>query len=350
MADHIETSRFSFRMDERRLSIGDGDNWPITWAADGNLYAFFTDGKGFRPERKGQVGSAPVMITGDPPDIAGADIQAAKGIITEPHGAQNRKACGLIMVDERFYCLIRNVNPQGYPKGTGSSIMHADSDAVDWETVDWHWKDIGYPVWINAGRNYSAATDDYVYFVSTDGPSAYVDYQDLLLARVPREDILIQSRYRFFRGCSDSGAAVWGGFEQRKPIFHNPEGCFRPEITYNPGIQRYLLLLSSPRVDWRWYLEKNPDRRSYFALYESEHPWGPWREIVKDPEWNILEDRFQPRIPTKWISTDGMSFYLLYSCIPRGPYQFNIQRCRLLHRGQASESAQVGQMPVKMTS
>jgi len=43
---------------------------------------------------------------------------------------------------------------------------------------------------------------------------------------------------------------------------------------------------------------------------------------------------FAPDIPSKWISADGTSFYLLYSCIPNGPYQFNLQRCSLTLKPQ----------------
>ncbi len=45
-------------------------------------------------------------------------------------------------------------------------------------------------------------------------------------------------------------------------------------------------------------------------------------------------DRFQPRIPPKWISDDGKSFYLLYSCFPEGPYQFSLQPCVLELNGK----------------
>ena len=45
--------------------------------------------------------------------------------------------------------------------------------------------------------------------------------------------------------------------------------------------------------------------------------------------WGDGENRFQPRILPKWISEDGKTFYLLYSCFPEGPYQFNLQKCVL---------------------
>jgi hypothetical protein len=45
--------------------------------------------------------------------------------------------------------------------------------------------------------------------------------------------------------------------------------------------------------------------------------------------WADDGNRFQPRIPPKWISEDGKTFHLLYSCFPKGPYQFNVNNCSL---------------------
>jgi len=50
-------------------------------------------------------------------------------------------------------------------------------------------------------------------------------------------------------------------------------------------------------------------------------------------DWGAPENRFAPHIPSKWISDDGRTFYLLYSCIPNGPYQFNVQRCTVRLKG-----------------
>ncbi|MEQ8658826.1 MAG: hypothetical protein RIC24_16105 [Hyphomicrobiales bacterium] len=210
--------------------------------------------------------------------------------------------------------------------------MYSKDNAATWTKVDWRWNNIGYPVWMNAGKNYSDAKDEFLYFVATDGPSAYADYPDLIMGRVHRDNVPFKAAYEFFGGAREAGPATWGRYEDRKPIFSNPEGCFRPGLEYNSGIDRYMLLISCPHTEWKWFFNDNPHRASYFAVYESENPWGPWNEVVKDRNWNADEDRFQPRIPSKWISDDGLSFYLLYSCIPRGPYQFNIHKCQLKTR------------------
>ena len=62
-------------------------------------------------------------------------------------------------------------------------------------------------------------------------------------------------------------------------------------------------------------------------------PWGPWTVVAYEGDWGAPENRFAPNIPSKWISDDGTTFYLLYSCIPNGPYQFNVQRCMLKLKG-----------------
>ena len=36
----------SLTIEPGRQSIGDGDNWPITWADDGDLYTVYCDGRG----------------------------------------------------------------------------------------------------------------------------------------------------------------------------------------------------------------------------------------------------------------------------------------------------------------
>jgi hypothetical protein len=91
-------------------------------------------------------------------------------------------------------------------------------------------------------------------------------------------------------------------------------------------------MMSSPAVKWHWWANENPQRVSHFGLFESPNPWGPWATVTYIKDWGMPETRFAPHIPPKWISDDGTSFYLLYSCIPKGPYRFNIQRCQVEKR------------------
>ena len=198
-SDFIE----SLTVDAHRVSIGDGDNWANTWGDDDRMYSFFTDGRGF--DRKKRVSCAPVIIKGHPPQISGRDLVSPTGTIPDPSGKNSRKVCGLLMVDGVLYAWVRNLNLPDAPKGTGAGMMVSTDRGRTWEWVDWNWPELGYPVWMNAGRNYQAAPDDYAYYLSPDGPSAYADYPHLVLGRVPVASIRDQAAHEFFAGLASPG-------------------------------------------------------------------------------------------------------------------------------------------------
>lgn len=293
-------------------------------------YSFFTDGKGFG-DHDTPVSISPVSIHGSPPNIQGVDIASQSGTLEFLEGGENSaKVCGLVMIDKVLYAWVRNANLLGTPKGTGSTLMFSKDHGKHWEYVDWAWANIGYPTWLNAGKNYGDAKDAYAYFVSPDGPSAYYDYQDMIMGRVLATEIVNEDRYEFFAGYDIDEKATWGTYENRKPVFHHEGGSFRPDIVYNPGLDRYLLCTASPIGQWQWWAGKNDYRTPHLGIFESKNPWGPWKTVFYKKDWGRPENRFSPHIPSKWISEDGKSFYLLYSCIPNGPYQFNIQKCTVV--------------------
>jgi hypothetical protein len=302
-----------------RSSIGDGDNWPITWADDGNLYTVYCDGKGFGGG-SGPGSMSLAKIAGTPPDITGENIASATAHKTGG-GHGGRKASGLLMVDGNFYMWVRNLNKNG----TGSSLAWSKDHAKTWTWANWSFPEIGYPVWMNAGQNYEAAQDDYVYMYSPDSSSAYKTTDHIFLARVHKSQIPQKEGYHFFAGL-DAGKPQWSPrFEDRKPVFTAPARCYRPEVVYNPGFKRYLLCTAtSGSREWC-----GTDKK-YLGIFDAPTPWGPWTTVKEIPGWGgEEEDGFQQRIPMKWISDKGRSFFLLYSCFPKGPYKFNVQRCTI---------------------
>ena len=144
-----------FTIEPERQSIGHGDNWAITWAADDRQYSFHTDGRGFG--LKESVSTAPVVIEGSPLDIRGRDIATTSGIIPKPDGAKSSKVSGVVVIQNVLYAWVRNLNPAGQPKGTGSTLMVSRNLGKDWSFVEWSFPNIGYPTWLNAGQDYGAA-------------------------------------------------------------------------------------------------------------------------------------------------------------------------------------------------
>ncbi len=189
----------SLTIEPERQSIGDGDNWPITWADDGSLYTVYCDGKGFGGG-SGQGSMSLAKIAGSPPSITGENIISATGHKTGG-GPEGRKASGLVMIDGVLYMWVRNLNKDG----TGSSLAWSKDHAKTWTWADWNLPEIGYPVWMNAGRNYEAALDDYAYMYSPDTPSAYKTSDHILLARVPKDQIIRKDAYQFFAGLDEGG-------------------------------------------------------------------------------------------------------------------------------------------------
>ena len=302
-----------------RISLGNGDNWPITWADDGDQYTVYCDGEGFGGgSGKGSMSLA--RIVGDPAEFNGENLASPTGHKTSG-GPEGRKASGLVMVDGVLYMWVRNLNEDG----TGSSLAWSDDHAATWTWADWSFPEIGYPTWLNAGKNYAAARDEFAYVYSPNTPSAYKTSNHMIVARVPTSEIRNEKAYRFFSGLDDDGDPRWtANFEQRKPVFTDPGHCYRPEVVFNPGISKYLLLTATSGAP-RW---AGTDEK-YLGIFEASTPWGPWHTVKHVNGWGGDENRFQPRIPPRWIGEDGKTFCLLYSCFPEGPYQFNVQKCSL---------------------
>ena len=103
-----------------RTSIGNGDNWPITWAGDGHHYTVYCDGEGFGGgSGKGSMSLA--RIIGEPPDFSGENLTSPTGH-KEGGGPEGRKASGLLMVEGVLYMWVRNLKSDG----TGASLSWSD--------------------------------------------------------------------------------------------------------------------------------------------------------------------------------------------------------------------------------
>ena len=232
------------------------------------------------------------------------------------------------MVDGVLYAWVRNLNLPAAPKGTGAGMMVSTDRGRTWEWVDWNWPELGYPVWMNAGRNYQAARDDYAYYLSPDGPSAYADYPQLVLGRVPVASIRDQARTSFLPDWPVPGVPRWGRFESRKPVFTDPNGCFRPNLVYNPGLKRYFLVMSSPYGKWKWWATDNPNRRAHLGIFDAPAPWGPWSVVDYIADSGAPENRFAPNIP---VQVDQRRWNNLLSPLLLHPQRPVSIQCPTLH-------------------
>ena len=97
------------------------------------------------------------------------------------------------MVDGTLYLWARNA---------GNAQLAWSSDrGQTWTWADWKLStSFGCPAFLNFGRNYAGARDDYVYIYSHDSDSAYQPADRVVLARVPKDRIRDRGRVRVLHG------------------------------------------------------------------------------------------------------------------------------------------------------
>ena len=280
------------------------DNWPITWADDDNLYTAYGDGYGFDPIVPNKLGLGLARVMGGPTDFRGENIPS-DGENTGM-GPSGKKASGMLMVDGVLYMWARNADN----KGNHCQLAWSSDYARTWRWSPWKFTQFGYLTFINFGMNYTGVPDqhkDYVYMVSHDHPSAYEPTDRFILARVPREEITSHNAYEFFKKLGSDNSPTWTrDIEQRGAVFTYSGRCRRSGISYNARLKRYLW--------WQQVLRNGEDSRfsGGLSIYDAPEPWGPWTTVYCTQKWDVGPGE-TASFPTKWMSTDGMTCYLVFS-------------------------------------
>jgi len=331
----------SASIDSRVISIGDtraGDNWPSTWADDDNVYTYVSDGTGFGLSAARSM--SPAKIIGNPftGRIAGQNISTNSLGMSTGGGSSGKKVSGLISLPDAaspsgqvLYAWVRNITSNG-----DASLMYSYDHAATWT---WAWGDpsttssailpqLGYPTWMQAGRNNAAVQDNYLYFYSQNTPTAYQVADTVIMGRVDATHVKEKSAYHYFAGFDSKGNALWTADSAlRKPIFGAQGQCYRVFVTYNPGLKQYFLLTANgDSLDSNWIAGH---RTHNLGIYEALTPRGPWHTVYYNNYFQTTMNVFAPQMVSKWIAVDGKSFYLLYSSQRAGPYRFNLQKVSL---------------------
>ncbi len=273
----------------------DSDNWPMTWADDGHLYTAYGDGTGFDPKVPEKLSLGLARVEGGPEAFHGFNIRSPSGE-RKGDGHAGWKASGLLMVDGELYMLVRNA---------GNARLAWSSDhARTWQVNDWAFTtSFGCPTFLNFGKNYAGARDDYVYLYSHDSDSAYALADALVLARVPKSRVRDRSAYEFFEHRDEQGAPVWtADITKRGAVFENPGACYRSSVSYDAGLKRYLLCQTG----------SDASVRASFGIYDAPEPWGPWSTVFQTKSWDTNPGE-SCALPTKWMSADGKTLHLVFS-------------------------------------
>jgi hypothetical protein len=304
----IRGVRFAPKSEIVRRAAG-SDNWPLTWADDDNLYTAYGDGWGFEPKIPTKLSLGFARIGGPAEDFHGNTIRSTSGEqIGE--GVAGRKASSMLALDGRLYMWVRNAG--------NSQLAWSDDHGVTWTWGDWKFtRSFGHPAFLNFGRNYRGARDDYVYIYSHDHDSAYLPADHMVLARVSKDRIADRSAYEFFRAIEGNQIRWVRNIEERGAVFSNRGACGRSSISYHAPTKRYLWVQILPGAAPRFH--------GGFAIYDAPEPWGPWTTVFYTENWDVGPGE-NAHLPTKWMSADGRTLYLVFS----GDDAFSVRRVQFL--------------------
>ena len=82
-----------------------------------------------------------------------------------------------------------------------------------------------------------------------------------MMARVPIDRITEQGAYDYFAGWSGDKPLWSRNLSDRQTVFTAPGKCYRPNLVYHPGIQRFLL------ITLPWNSKGDHDR--YLGLFDA---------------------------------------------------------------------------------
>ncbi len=293
------------------------DNWPMTWADDDHLYTAYGDGNGFEPFVPEKLGLGIARVAGSAENFAGVNIRAPS-VENRRAGKDGKKASGMLMVEGVLYLWARNAG--------NAQLAWSHDHGATWTWADWKFTtSFGCPTFLNFGRNYAGARDDFVYVYSPDADSAYQAADRMVLARVPKDGIKEQAAYEFLRSLDAAGQPLWTkDLGERGAVFVHPGRCYRSGITYNAALKRYLWVQIIPGTEG-----KKTDTRfeGGFAVYDAPEPWGPWTTAFFTEKWDVGPGE-SASFPTKWMSGDGTTLALVFS----GDDHFAVRQARLTLR------------------
>jgi hypothetical protein len=333
-----------------------GDNWNMTWAADDTQLAGLCDGMG--PEADpGKLHNALLLrLEGGPTEVVVTPL-AGYPPLHEPITNVGKVRIppryygfGILAIGDTIYQFCSTFDRQLHPDTDqfffyGVKLISSPDGGVTWHNQDgstpvvWEdWDDRSRETMlffdepqlafsltsvVQMGRAYADNEDGYVYVYAPNGTTDGTMNQ-LVMFRVPVDRVLDRDAYEYFEGRDADGSARWTADIARRGVVHTfPEGwvtqkmhpySWQPSLAYVPALGRYLMTAWGTGGDESGWWFRKP---SYFGLWSSETPWGPWEQFHEDTAWlpgGDERDRgYQPQFAPRWIAEDGRSFWLVWT-------------------------------------
>jgi len=330
---------------------GHGDNWHMTWADDDRQYVSLCDGNGPPGTPNDRYhNSRAYAISGDPPDVTFDYLPGYPDLIgvDEPLGSNRYYNFGILAREGKLYQFLSTPNHQFREPDSrfvGAKLITSPDNGSTWSNQDgsapvvwepWEQRDGRNMLFFNEpgecfalltvlqmGQGYCDNRDGFVYLYAPNG-NVEGTMNQMVMCRVPTDRILSRDAYEFFVALRPDGSAEWTTkIEDRGIVYTFPSGwvnrtvhpyAWHPSVVYYAPLGLYLMA--------NWGMGCSPEGKwfgkpSYLGFWTAPSAWGPWTQVHEETEWKPEGEAkaraYQPQIAPKWISPDGLSFWLVWT-------------------------------------
>lgn len=299
-----------------RLAPG-SDNWPITWADDDEQYTSWGDGGGFDGTNEhGRVSNGFARIEGNAESYRG--VNTAGGVSAPSPTPFTGKCYGIVSAKGMLYSW-RTGDASGETAYRFQELWKSSDRGVTWVATkvrfareDFTSGDAGFfaPTFLQCGRDYADARDEYMYCHATNVKTRSWDIHrpgEIILMRVPVTELEAPAAYSFYAGHNVEGKPLWtSNVLERTPVWQDTtNGAMMASACLIPGLGRIVLTV-----------EHSDKAQGNIGVYESETPWGPWRTVCFEEQWgadHIESSTFFWNFAPKWFNDDGSEFTLVFT-------------------------------------
>jgi hypothetical protein len=286
----------------RRHAQG-SDNWPATWAANGQVYSAWGDGGGFGQSANakarvsigfGTLSGTSARSLGGRNLIGGLSPSAGRcfpkiGMMADPGPNPTCKGQGLagktwgvLALGDMLYAWISpGSNVMAYKE---QRLYRAKLGTNSWTKASWAFKPgdpypLLHPAFVQAGRNHGDLSG-YVYaYAPRLAPTSktFLSIQksggrgEIALLRVPKSANLMDRRkWQFFAGMVDGKPTWTTSMAKIRPVIVDAAGGVGWNVSgqYVKSLKRFVVAY-----------EHTETHAGRLAVLEAANPWGPWRTV-----------------------------------------------------------------------
>jgi len=314
----------------------EGDTYPMTWADDDEIYASAGDPNWGETKDGLDV----EKFSGGPTDYRITKVNHMNDYLG--WGGNGPKPSGMICVGGILYLAFQNMLGTRRPvfglrcqHGSDAQVVYSITKGLSWvpafrnlSVPMFPGHKFGGPAFVNFGRDNENARDEFTYAVSSD---QWDNGSNLRLGRVPSGEIARGESWEWVCAFDPAGEPAWEKrLDEAIPILSLHRWLGLPEMVYLAGIERYMLFT------WRLHEDFTPGAGTGLLVLDAPEPWGPFSVVHLEESWEGREfTPYCPRVPLKWMESDGLSGWLQFSgsWSPEGQkagyYRSNVRQFKL---------------------